>query len=593
MGAIQPEKIDKPQVNYYDLACRMLEDCGDFYDAKSLREIYGYLDQVLFDLLGQSSFTLFFPSKLENQLKPTYSNFSEPETVEQWVFDLDDPNLHALLQFFDSSGRLIVDEPELLDRMPFRSRYCALLREEQTVMALLFLHEGLDEEMFESFPVDDILEPVIKHFALALMRLKNHEEFERNLNETNAKLLAINEIGELLGQLDLNILLSKLIMLVLQVIRAEVGNLMIYERGVLRSQVEWGMNEDEINSIRRPDGTAVVDWVIESRRPLLISDLKDSNRYRVDNLNHNISSMVFLPLFTSKKDLGVIGVVNTEGQDTLSAENMATLQTVTSLASIAIENAMLHREAIEREVFQEQLRIARQIWENILPKNVPSISGATVSARSVPASVVGGDFYDFIPLEDGSLGLVLADVSGKGIPAAMIMNMAKSVLHIEAMRNSSPAEVLSTVNDLLVESTKIDSFVTLIYALIDPNGRKMLLANAGHIPCLIYRKATGKCDEYFSTNIPLAIMENQVFEMVTVDINPGDCVVIYTDGVTEAMNRKREMYEFDRLKEVLEQTKDEDTSETIINRIYRSVEVFSRDAPQQDDTTVVVFKAIV
>ena len=569
---------------------RLLYGTSDFHSARSLGQLYDHLEQVLYDFLGRSSFTLFFPSKLEQRLKPVHSTYFPEDEIARWTFELDNPQIKSLIDAYNETQILLMDTPQEFGPWPFPVEYCALLSEEQTLLGLLVVHEGLDETICEAFPVVEVLEPVIKHFTQALMRLKSMEEIEKSLDETNARLLAINEIGELLGHLHLDTLLSKIVSLSLQLIRAEVANLMILQSDHLRSRVEMGLNDEVVRGITWKDGATMVDWVLQNHRPILIENLSRDSRFEVDSSSHAIQSIVSIPLFTTSKDLGVLNVVNTRGGASFSSDNMATLQTAAGLASTAIENALLHREAIEREVFREQLRIARQIWENILPRSVPTFAGASISARSVPASVVGGDFYDFIPLGDDQLGLVIADVSGKGIPAAMIMNMAKTILHVEALRGDKPNRVLDTVNDLLVESTKMDSFVTLTYAVADRANRRILITNAGHNPCLLYRKATDSIEELTSENMPLAILPHQTFLTQEVQVEPGDLLFLYTDGVTEAMNRQGEMYEIQRLQRLLYDCGHLPSAESIVEKVFLQVNDFVGDAPQHDDTTVVVFK---
>ncbi len=571
-------------------ASGLLYGTSDFHAATRPSVLYDQLQQVLLELLGQSNFTLFFPNKLENQLKPAFSTFPDTQEVSQWNFDLDSPVLQAVLNTYDAVGMLLTDDPAILESWPFPVKYCALLREENTIVGLLIIHEGLADSAGEPFPLIEVLEPVVKHFTQALMCLKSQEEYEKSLNDTNARLLAINEIGELLGQLNLDILLSRTVSLCLQLIRAEVGNLMIFKDDQLESRAEWGLTDEVVKGITRRNGKPMVDGVFEDHLPVLIENLQADPRFIIDQPSRQIHSIISLPLYTNNRDIGVLNVVNTKGGESFSSESVATLQTATSLVSTAIENAILHREAIEREVLQEQLRIARQIWEHILPRTVPSFPKASISARSVPATVVGGDFYDFIPLGEGRLGIVMADVSGKGIPAAMVMNMAKSVLHIEAARDKAPDQVLQTVNNQLVESTKLDSFVTLIYVVIERDGRRAVITNAGHNPCLIYRRRTGRCEEIPSQNMPLAIMPDQVFDSQEVDIEPGDCIVLYTDGVTEAMNPQRELFDGTRLHDLLEKAGKLESAEEIIEQIYASVKEFRAGAAQHDDTTVVVFK---
>lgn len=590
--SVLPLQSDSPLFDSFSAVqlSRILYGASDFHAAIQPEELYEQFGQLLFELMGHSSFTLFFPQKLENTLKPAYSTFSDKSQVQKWNYSLESPLLDSILEVYQSTGMILTDSPEVISRWDFPACYCALLKDEQTILGLLVIHEGINPAMLDDFSVIEILEPIIRHFTQALMRMKSQEEVERSLDETNAKLLAINEIGELMGQLDLDTLLSKIVSLALQLTRAEVGNLMILDGDQLKSRVEWGLSDEVVKGIAWRDDGLMVKQVLSHHVPILIDDLQNDFRFVIEQPSRLIHSIASLPLHTRSKDLGVLTVVNTKGGESFSPENMATLQTVAGLASTAIENALLHREAIEREVFREQLRIARQIWENILPHSIPAFPGASISARSVPASVVGGDFYDFIPLDSERLGLVIADVSGKGIPAAMIMNMAKTILHIEAAHGNSPGQVLDVVNNHLVEFTKLDSFVTLIYAVIDRKTKRLLLSNAGHNPCVVYRASTGQCEEVPTLNMPLAILPDQEFHQSEVQIEPGDFLVLYTDGITEAMNRRRELFGMQNLMQTLQDADKLHTAEEIVQHVFDGIESFAGEAPQHDDTTIVVLK---
>ena len=235
--------------------------------------------------------------------------------------------------------------------------------------------------------------------------------------------------------------------------------------------------------------------------------------------------------------------------------------------------------------------MAGQIQASFLPSDLPDLPGWQLGAALQPARETSGDFYDVISLPHQRLGIVMADVSGKGIPAAMIMNMAKTLLHIEAARDKAPDKVLKTVNNQLVESTKMDSFVTLIYVVIENGGRRAIITNAGHNPCLIYRSGSGQCEEIPSQNLPLAIVPDQVFDRREVDIAPGDCIVLYTDGVTDGMNNAGDFFGEEALKQVIIDSKDA-APEAVVSAILRSVEEFCEGKPPEDDRTVMVVERL-
>jgi sigma-B regulation protein RsbU (phosphoserine phosphatase) len=568
---------------------RLLFHTSDFHASFTHEELYRKLDQALFELLGRSSFTVLLSEKILNHLSVNYSTFSKSETF-RWTIGMEDPMVLELLKRFEENKVTLIDSSLIPKKFPLPAAYAVLLENDEILYGFVFIHEGLDQSIHDPFPVKEILTPLFHHFTRAYFDLESRMITEKQFGETTGKLLAINEVAELLGQLDLETLLPKVMSLALHLAGGEVGNLMISRGDSLETKVEWGLKDSDVRGILFKNNTPMVDASFKNRAVFISHDLNKDDRITLKVDNHKVQSIVSVPLYTKTKTLGILNLVNTKEGDTFVSENISTLQTVARLASTAIENAMLHVEAIERKVFEEQLRIARQIWENIMPQNVPVLSSASISARSIPATVVGGDFYDFIQIGEDRLALVIADVSGKGIPAAMMMNTVKSVLHIEATRNPSPYDLVTNVNNLLIQSAKMEGFITLTYLVIDLGLKRLFITNAGHNPTLIFRKADNTCQKIGSESIPLAIMQDQAFPCAETPINPGDAIILYTDGITESRNPQKQMFELDRLSQIIERFGNSKTADEIVENIYQGVKIFSSGASQHDDMTVVGFK---
>jgi phosphoserine phosphatase RsbU/P len=567
---------------------RLLFETSDFYTAESPGDLCRQLGLVFHEVFESADFSVYSVDTASHELLQLHSSGEQSRSMPAKI-PLGTLWLQSVLENLSASPVSVRNDPELLGQFPFPCAYCGLLRNDEVVFGLLLIHGELKQPEGGTESVE-LLEPLVRHFSLAQFYILSRSALEKSFGDTTSKLLAINEVGELIGHLDLDTLLTRTMSLALQLTHAEVGNLMIVEKGVLGSRVEWGLRDQDVRSIEFQDHTPMVERVFSERNPELVRDLRSDPRFVLSSCPHHLHSILSIPLFTKNKSVGVLNVVNTSKGDSFEPENLITLQTVAGLASTAIENALLHKEAIERKVFEEQLRIARQIWENIMPKTVPTFANASIAARSLPATVIGGDFYDFIPLDQERLGLVIADVSGKGIPAAMMMNTVKSVLHIEAMRNQSSHEVLNVVNNLLLESATIEGFITLSYLVVDRGNRTISITNAGHNPTLIYRRKTNKCELLDSESIPLAVDSNQSFPTTTIGLEPGDCVVLYTDGLSEARNEEKQMFETAGLCRLMEKLGELPTAEAILGKLYEELAAFSGAAPQHDDMTVVVFK---
>jgi serine phosphatase RsbU (regulator of sigma subunit) len=257
-----------------------------------------------------------------------------------------------------------------------------------------------------------------------------------------------------------------------------------------------------------------------------------------------------VPLVSQGELIGVLNLGPRMSQQEYSADDRKLLNDLATQAAPAVRVAQLVRqqqlEAQERERIEQELRLARIIQQTLLPKKKPEIPGWQVEAFYRPAREVGGDFYDFMELPDGRLGLVVGDVTDKGVPAAMVMATTRTLLRAAAMRmNGSPGEVLERANDVLYPDIPPNMFVTCLYAILDPESGVLHYANAGHD--LPYRRHEQGASELRATGMPLGLMPGMSYEEKEVELTPGDSVLFYSDGLVEAHDPEREMFGFPRL----------------------------------------------
>jgi serine phosphatase RsbU (regulator of sigma subunit) len=240
----------------------------------------------------------------------------------------------------------------------------------------------------------------------------------------------------------------------------------------------------------------------------------------------------------------------------------------------------------ERERIEQELRTAQEIQHTFLPKNVPALPGWQLVPYYQPAREVGGDFYDFLPFEDGRLGLVIGDVTGKGIPAALVMTATRTMLRTAAQGTASPGEVFARVNELLFADIPPKMFVTCFYAILDPTSGLMKYANAGHD--LPFRRYKGGVSELRATGMPLGLMPGSCYEEHEVIIAPGENLLFYTDGLVEAHNPGREMFGFPRLKTLLEEHAE---GASLIRLLLSELKSFTGEGwEQEDDVTMVTLQ---
>jgi len=254
---------------------------------------------------------------------------------------------------------------------------------------------------------------------------------------------------------------------------------------------------------------------------------------------------------------------------------------------LELTQARLEKEIRERERVEQELQVARRIQHALLPKEVPTLEGWEISPLYQPAREVGGDFYDFLELPNGHLGIVVGDATGKGVPAALVMASARSTLRAVAQGSNSPGEVLSRANDPLVIDIPPNMFVTCFYATLDPESGHLVYANAGHdLPYL--RRRGGDADELRARGMPLGLMPGMSYEEREVELDAGESVLFYSDGLVEAHDSKGEMFGFPRLRALVAEHGEEGSlEEALLEQLYSFV---GEGWEQEDDITLLTLR---
>ncbi len=297
-----------------------------------------------------------------------------------------------------------------------------------------------------------------------------------------------------------------------------------------------------------------------------------------------------VPLVSQGELVGLLNLGPRLSEQDYSTDDRALLNDLSTQAAPALRVAQLVREKriqeIERERIEQELRVARLIQQTLLPKEVPELPGWQISSYYQPAREVGGDFYDFLYFEDGRMGIVIGDVTDKGVPAALVMATTRSILRSIAHASISPGKVLEQANDLLHPDIPPKMFVTCLYAILDPVSGHLEYANAGHD--LPHWRHNGKVTELRATGMPLGLMPEMFYEEKEVTLGAGDSVLFYSDGLVEAHNPQREMFGFPRLARLLEE---KGHGTPAIDYLLAELSVFTgKDWEQEDDVTLVTLR---
>jgi len=255
---------------------------------------------------------------------------------------------------------------------------------------------------------------------------------------------------------------------------------------------------------------------------------------------------------------------------------------------LAIQNDRLQQEMVVRERLETEVQLARQIQQTFIPEHLPQPPGWELAARWKTARQVGGDFYDVIQLPDGKLGLFIADVADKGMPAALFMALTRTLVRAAVIETPSPAEALRRVNDLLIPDTRQGMFVTGVYGVLEHATGEFTYANAGHNPPLWIR-ADGTLEKLTRTGIALGVVESGLMSQRTIRLAPGESLFLYTDGLTEAFSPEGELFGEERLLESIQAAR-ADAAEALLDAVEARVNAFMGPLPPSDDLTMLVIR---
>ena len=302
---------------------------------------------------------------------------------------------------------------------------------------------------------------------------------------------------------------------------------------------------------------------------------------------------VVVPMIAQGKLVGLLNLGPRLSEQDYSTDDRGFLNNLAVQAAPAVRVAQLvheqHVQARERERFEQELRVARLIQQTLLPKELPVVQGWQTAAYYHPARAVGGDFYDFLTLEDGRLGIFIGDVTDKGVPAAMLMASTRSFLRSIAQVETSAGKVLAKTNNLLCPDIPPNMFVTCLYAILDPDSGRLQYANAGHD--LPYRCHNGSVSELYATGMPLGLMPDMYYQEKETTLALGESLLFYSDGLVEAHNIHRQMFGFPRLKALFAERAEDETLDILIDSLLSELATFTGpDWEQEDDVTLVMLR---
>jgi len=397
------------------------------------------------------------------------------------------------------------------------------------------------------------------------------------------------------SSLDLEEVLNKVMDEVILAVKAERGFVMLSELDrSLEFKVARGMDHKTINDPEFQVSRSIVEKVAHEGQPVLTSDAQKDDRFSMHQsiMLLGLRSILCVPLLIKERTIGVIYVDNTMQTGIFSPSDLDLLSAIAWNAAIAIENARLYQLAVEKGRLERELQVARQVQVSLLPERAPDIPGWEIVATWQPARQVAGDYYDFFSIDNGSQGMLIADVTDKGMPAALFMAMTRSTVRASLESAGTPAEGIAHANKLIASDSSDGMFVTLFYAELNPVTAELVYVNAGHNPPIyIHQTGSGQFQitNLSRTGIALGVITEVEFHAKTLKMSPGDVLLMYTDGVTDAINPQGDSYDEQRLHDVLLSHASK-PAECIASEIITSLQNFAGDRDPYDDITYIILK---
>ncbi len=432
----------------------------------------------------------------------------------------------------------------------------------------------------------DRLEVAAEGVAFALDYALLSQEIERRALEKDV-LLDVTRL--LAAPFDLEEVVEAIFAGLRQVVDFDAAAIYLVARGtdVLEMVSEHGYPEGSESAFDLQIGQGIVGWVAKSGEPVIVPDVHADRRYVA--ARNATRSEIAAPLLVEGR---VVGVFNLESDhvDAYHEGHLELLNAFAAQAAVAVERARTARDRIESRRLEKELAIARDIQRSFLPAAAPRIPGFDLAGTSISHDQVGGDYYDFITVSETRLGLAIADVSGKGIPAALLMAGFRMSLLAEIRNEFAIRAVMRKVNQLLYESIERDRFVTAFYGVLDWRNGVLIFSNAGHNPPLLLR-ADGTTEELSDGGLALGVLEDSTYEERPLAVGHGDVVVLYTDGVSEAENESGEQFGPERIESIVRAHPEHDARE-LTQDIVAAVLDWAGERGLGDDLTLLVMRKL-
>lgn len=417
---------------------------------------------------------------------------------------------------------------------------------------------------------------------------------EKSKSELKSRFELLYQLSQTFNSsLDIDEVLDRVMDEVIAAIGAERGFIALKDgEGGLDFRSARGIAQTSIDDPDSQISHSVIHEVLQADEAVLTQDAQSDSRFddRTSVLDLQLRSILCTPLKLKDKTLGVIYVDNRLFSGYFNDDELEMLSAIASSAAVAIENARLYEVAVEKGRMEQELQMAYRVQSSLITEELPQLPGWDFAASWQPAREVSGDFYDFIPYDDKKLCLVIADVTDKGMPAALFMALTRSLVRASLDQSDSLAAGITSANRLICSDSSISMPVTLFLCCLE-SGEEVTYVNAGHNPTIHYQANHTELNKLNPTGMFLGFEEEAEYSQKTISLNSGDFLVLYTDGVPDAINEQKEEFGMERCLRVIEKNQHASASE-ILSAVENAVQEFTGDAAAYDDFTMLIAKRL-
>ena len=408
--------------------------------------------------------------------------------------------------------------------------------------------------------------------------------------------LLLDIVGKFNSTMDPSRLLHDIIESTKGMVEAEASSLFLLSDGGknLELTIPTGPATAEVSGKKIASDHGISGWVVQHQQPVLITDVQSDPRFQgelLSNPKFQSRNMICVPLNNNQgKTIGVLQAINIK-EDFLNEEMLGLFQTLANQAATALENVHVKQQQLAAELVNKELEVATEIQARFFPQQTPNLDGYEVAGCSIPAKDVGGDYYDFIPNpEPCQHGFVVADVTGKGVPASLLMATMRATLRANIQNNPNDiVQALRQVNGDIYRDSPVDKFITSIYCNLDYESHELSYVNSGHNPPYIVRANDNRIEELDQGGVMLGIMEEIDLPKATLSIDKGDILMLFSDGVTEATNPSGELFSEERFEQWL-LDHNQLSAEEMKDALLKTLRDYADGSPQSDDITFIIVK---